>query len=229
MVKTRTTQAAQSATRLSRETREVEDDLLNAAVLQIGDRLRNARRAQKKTLSEVAEKSGMSESSLSRIERGSTALSVTTLLQLCKILNVGLDDLMSDSRPAEPSRVQITRSGDQEHEFAATGYNWLLLGGKEPLNDFKVFHLIFPEDEVMRTLVSHEGQEYCYVLDGVIDFYIGQDVHRLHKGDSIMLDSSLPHRAERKGELAAHMLMVICAAGQDHEPSDWWSLPPVGQ
>ncbi len=204
-----------------------EDDL-SAAVLQIGGRLRDARRSMKLTLAEVAQRSGMSESSLSRIERGNMGLSVTTLLQLCGILGVRLDDLLNAPQGPEPSRVQVTRADSQPHEFAATGYNWLLLGGRDPLNLFKVFHLIFPETEVMRTLVSHEGQEYCHILEGAVDFHVGKDVYALQKGDSIMIDSSLPHRAERRGDGAAHMLMVICAADHDHKPSDWWSMPSLG-
>jgi len=47
--------------------------------------------------------------------------------------------------------------------------------------------------------MAHAGQECALVLDGTMHVVVGDDVYVLEKGDSISLDSSVPHRIENRG------------------------------
>jgi quercetin dioxygenase-like cupin family protein len=91
-----------------------------------------------------------------------------------------------------------------------------------------VFHLVFPHRNRMDAVVSHAGQEHCYVLSGEILFQVGGEEHRLKAGEGIFIDSSLAHRAENIGPGEAHVLMTVAKpveGGGSRELTDWWRLP----
>jgi quercetin dioxygenase-like cupin family protein len=110
-------------------------------------------------------------------------------------------------------------------EVKTTGYRWRHLAGGAPLDRMEAFHLVFPRRERMSTMVSHPGQEHCYVLSGEIFFYVGEEKHRLRAGDGIFIDSQLPHRAENAGKGEAHVLMIVAKAAENPPLIDWWRLP----
>ncbi|WP_158814336.1 helix-turn-helix domain-containing protein [Methylocapsa sp. S129] len=198
-------------------------------LIEIGKRLRAARLKSNLRLAEVAAKTNLSESSLSRIEHGSIAVSVMNLVRLCDVLSITVTDLF-DKKPA-PAKTSVqahTSRGQAFEEVEATGYRWRHLVGGAPLDAFNVFHLILPENEQMKTLVSHPGQEHCYVLQGEVDFYVGEERHRLKAGDGILLDSELPHRAERVGAKTAHILMTVTRPNAERLEPEWWNLTMPG-
>jgi transcriptional regulator with XRE-family HTH domain len=200
-------------------------DKLKHTVRELGQKIREARIKADLRLSDLAKKTGLAESSLSRIERGYTAVSVMNLVQICEVLSIGLEELLDPK--AVPSKTRIAvhkRPADDFEEVESTGYLWKHLVGGARFDVFNVFHLIFPRDEIMKTLVSHAGQEYCYVLSGEILFYVGDERHHLEAGCGILIDSELPHRAERVGDEEAHMLMIVTRPGAEQIAPEWWNL-----
>lgn len=191
----------------------------------IGCRLRAARQGAGLTLAETAARAGVSEGFLSKLERGQTAASIANLIQLTGALGLGLHELFAtDGAPAR-TRLVVHRSGEGKlEEVAATGYSWRHLGGGGPLDRMEVFHLVFPREKGMPTMVSHPGQEHCYVLSGEILFHVGDAQYRLKAGDGIFIDSLQPHRAENAGRTKAHVLVSVAKPGEAPEAPDWWHL-----
>jgi transcriptional regulator with XRE-family HTH domain len=194
---------------------------------ELGERIRAARVRAKLRLIDVASRTGLTESSLSRIERGYTAVSVMNLVQICEVLSIGIDELFqSKVIPAKTTIAVHSRAMDEFEEVEATGYRWRHLVGGAPFDTFNVFHLVMPKEELMKTMVSHPGQEYCYVMEGEILFYVDNECHRLGPGDGILIDSQLPHRAERVSEEAAHILMTVTRPMAEKISPEWWNLSP---
>jgi quercetin dioxygenase-like cupin family protein len=77
----------------------------------------------------------------------------------------------------------------------------------------------------MDLMVSHPGQEYCYVISGRIRFHVGGESFELAPGEGIFLNSELPHRAENIGDDEARMLMVVAKSPLKSEHFDWWRVP----
>jgi quercetin dioxygenase-like cupin family protein len=147
------------------------------------------------------------------------------LLQLTEVVGLGLDELFGGGPTPARTRVAIHRGHAPEfQEVAATGYLWRSLGGGAPLDRLEVFHLVFPVKARMETMVSHPGQEHCYVLSGEVRFFVGEEQHRLKAGDGILIDSQQPHRAENAGRSKAHMLMAVTKTAEMAEAPDWWRL-----
>jgi transcriptional regulator with XRE-family HTH domain len=200
-------------------------DRIAEATLEIGRRLRAARQGAGLTLAETAERAGVSEGFLSKLERGQTAASIANLIQLTEVLGLGLHELFATDNAPACTRVVVHRGGEGILEaVAATGYSWRHLGGGAPLDRMEVFHLVFPREHGMQTMVSHPGQEHCYVLAGEIVFYVGEAQHRLKAGDGIFIDSEQPHRAENVGRVKAHVLMSVAKPAEAQATPDWWHL-----
>ncbi len=200
-------------------------DRIAKATLEIGRRLRSARQGAGLTLAETAAKAGVSEGFLSKLERGQTAASIANLIQLTEALGLGLHELFAaDDAPARTRVVVHRGEAGKLEEVAATGYSWRHLGGGAPLDRMEVFHLVFPREHGVQTMVSHPGQEHCYVLSGEIVFHVGDAQHRLKAGDGIFIDSQLPHRAENAGRTKAHVLMSVAKPTEASETPDWWHL-----
>ncbi len=191
----------------------------------IGLRLRAARTGAGLTLAHVAGRAGVSEGFLSKLERGQAAASIANLIQLAEVLGLGMHELFPNEGAPAMTRVAVHRA-DSGHleEVAATGYRWRHLGGGAPLDRMEVFHLVFPRAKGMEAMVSHPGQEHCYVLAGEVLFQVGDAQYRLKAGDGILIDSQQPHRAENAGRGQAQVLMSVARPADAAGVPDWWHL-----
>ncbi len=200
-------------------------DRVARATQEIGQRLRQARSGAGRTMAEVAAKAGVSEGFLSKLERGQAAASIANLIQLTDVLGLGLHELFAGPNSPARTRVAVHRAEhDKLEEVEATGYRWRPLGGGAPLDRMEVFHLVFPREKGMETMVSHPGQEHCYVLSGEVLFFVGDEQVRLKAGDGIFIDSSQPHRAENAGRSKAEVLMTVTKSAEASDAPDWWQL-----
>ena len=73
------------------------------------------------------------------------------------------------------------------------------------------------------TLVAHPGEEMCFVLEGSVEFQVGDETIALERGDSIHLRSDVPHMAWARGSGSACLLMVTSIENQSAIAVEWWS------
>lgn len=190
----------------------------------LGARIRSMRKDRGIKLNELAEKSGLSSAFLSRLERGQVSSSVANLIQIAKALGVAVAELFHDDSGASRSEAAVHKVEDllADQSLVSTGYQWRLLAGGMPDDDLEIFYLVFPRKNRMATLVSHPGQEYCYVLSGKVRFIVGAKSFELGPGEGILANSAVPHRAENIGRSEAQVLMVVT---KQAEHFDWWKTP----
>jgi quercetin dioxygenase-like cupin family protein len=193
----------------------------------IGARIRRARLANSLTLAATAQRAGLSEAFLSRVERGEAQSSIANLVQISSVLGLGLQDLLAQDAQPDKTSISVYRASDAaaHTELESTGYHWHRVAGGAPRDRMEVFHLVFPRRNRMPVMVSHPGQEHCYVLSGEILFFVGEERHHLRAGDSIFIASDQPHRAENAGENEAHVLMTVAKPENEPAALDWWRLP----
>lgn len=188
----------------------------------IGEKLRAARNGAGLTLGELARRTNLSQSFLSKLERGQASSSIANLIEISDVLGLSLSDVFSGSPRPLRSTVSVHRATElPKDHWAATGYKWRLLGGGAALDKLEVFHLVFPLKEKMKTMISHHGQEHCYVLSGEIVFFVNDARYHLKQGDGIYIDSRIPHRAENFGDTEAHVLMTV-SKNPENNFTDWW-------
>ena len=178
-------------------------------------------------LKDLADGAGLSDAFVSRLERGQVSSSVANLIQIAQTLDVGVSELFAKASDQLRSHVTVHRNDDpgEAQSIPSTGYRWQLFAGGMPNDDLEVFHLLFPRKNRMDLMVSHPGQEYCYVISGQIQFHVGAESFNLGPGEGIFLNSELPHRADNVGEDEARILMVVAKSPLKTEHFDWWRVP----
>lgn len=199
----------------------------------LGSRIRSLRKERGIKLNELAERSDLSSAFLSRLERGRVSTSVANLIRIAQVLEVAVGELFDGSSGVSRSEAATHTVeeplADQSTLSAGTGYRWRLLAGGMPNDDLEVFHLVFPRKNRMGVLVSHQGQEYCYVLSGKVRFFVGTKSFELGPGEGILANSEVPHRAENIGRDEAQVLMVVTKSQPHAEHFDWWKAPAAAR
>jgi transcriptional regulator with XRE-family HTH domain len=172
----------------------------------VAARLRGRREELGMSARALARSVGVSPSLISQIENAKANPSVGTLYAIVTALGMSLDELFADNgsvelgaaRPPAPGRGghHVLRQEDRRTLDLASGVHWERLS---PTSDSEVDFLQVtyqagaescPPDALMR----HSGSEYGLVLRGRLGATVGFEHYELEAGDSIVFDSSLPHR-----------------------------------
>jgi transcriptional regulator with XRE-family HTH domain len=178
-----------------------------AAEVDVGERLRAIRRLRRRTLRDVAERAGVSESFLSQVERGRSSASIASLRRIAGALGVTVADLFEPSGPAEP-RV-LRREDRPSLAFGVLGHKYLLT--PRPLQHLEVFvgELDVGGSTGTEPYVHGDSEELLVVVSGTVQLELDVAVHELTSGDSIDYRSSTPHRVVNVGNDIAEVMWVI--------------------
>ena len=170
---------------------------------QLGPRLRAARQARGWTLEDLAERAGLSASTLSRLESGKRQATLELLLPLTQHLGVRLDDLLPP-RAADP-RV---RRAVERHD----GVTVLpLMHEHAPVQSYKIPMPPRADAPAPRT---HDGFEWFYVLSGRVRLVLDDVEHELEPGEAAEFDTLVPHSISAAGDRPAEIISVFSAAGE---------------
>ncbi|MCF3118957.1 helix-turn-helix domain-containing protein [Streptomyces arenae] len=158
-----------------------DDEVLDA----VGPRLRVLRRDRGITLAYLATATGVSESTLSRLESGQRRPSLELLLPLARIYEVPLDDLVGAPRTGDP-RIHLK-------PIRRFGMTFVPLSRRP--GGVHAFKMIIPArpEPLEPTPQTHEGFEWLYVLSGRLRLVLGERDLTLSSGEAAEFDTSLPH------------------------------------
>ncbi|WP_059007379.1 helix-turn-helix domain-containing protein [Streptomyces specialis] len=163
-----------------------DDDDLTGVLGAVGPRLRALRRERGATLTELSEATGISVSTLSRLESGQRRPTLELLLPLARTHGVPLDELVGAPQTGDP-RVHprpFTRHG--QTYVPLTRY----LGGLQAYKQIlpaRQAQAVRPEQR------THEGYEWLYVLSGRLWLALGDRDIILTSGEAAEFDTRTPH------------------------------------
>ncbi len=178
----------------------------------VGERIQKMREAQELSVEQVARLTGIEAERLRAFERGDAVPSIGAVIQLSRVFGSKMEGLLHGGATVTES-LTICRSGesfsgeqgDTEQSYA---YHSLTRPGTAG-HVMEPFLLTFDPKVPQGAAITHDGQEFVYVVEGAIElFYDGRN-YRLAKGDSAYLDSSRPHTFHGVGEGPARMLAVV--------------------
>ncbi len=162
-----------------------------------GRRLRGARKQFGWTLVQLAERSGVSITTISRAERGQLALGYENFAALGRALQMDMNAMFAGAgeQPSPMSGPVVTRAG-RGVVYRGLSFAYEFLGtnvvGKRMspvVGTVHARHIEGPED-----YARHDGEEFAYVLSGALEVHFaGGEVVKLAKGDSIYFDSRIGH------------------------------------
>jgi transcriptional regulator with XRE-family HTH domain len=161
--------------------------------MNIGWKIKELRNSKNLTLKQLSEDSGLSVGFLSQLERGLTSIAVDSLETVAKILGVNLSFFFNvENRPDRKVIKSYERPVLNMQEGGFIAYS--LCQNLEDKAFVPKLVEVFPhktDEEV--ALYKHSGEEFIYVLEGILTLYIDNNMYDLYPGDSIYLDSSEVH------------------------------------
>ena len=191
---------------------DAKHDQFGANEPSLGPRVRRLRKSRGMTLAEVAAATGMSISTLSKIENDQVSPTFTNLMRLAEGLGTSMCNLVALDRevPKVSARMAVWRHDEikfrstAKYEVGALAVD-LLHKRMTPLFERVRVGNNDPGDGMM----SHGGEEFVYGLSGAIEFHTEhyQSV-RLEPGDSVYLDSTMAHTYTGVGSEESYILTI---------------------
>jgi transcriptional regulator with XRE-family HTH domain len=180
-----------------------ESGAIAAALEQVGPRLRRVRSQRGLTLTEAAERTGISKSSLSRLENGQRRPSLELLLPLAQTYRVPLDELVGAPDVGDP-RIRL-------RPRRLNGRTVLPLTRPGGIQAWKI---VIPRSQAEPSPRTHDGFEWLYVLSGRMRLVLGDQDLVLGVGEAAEFDTRVPHWFGSTGEGPAEVLSIFGRPGE---------------
>jgi transcriptional regulator with XRE-family HTH domain len=163
---------------------------LDAVLTSIAECLREERVRAGLTLEQLALRSGLSTPHLSRLESGDRQPSVAALITLSRALGISVSTLLGEGRGESPLAVY---SAD-EPTHMANGLAVSSCSGFPGSSTLEALRITIDPDRVPPLFARHRGEEWIFVIGGLLRLEYGDDVHLLEPGSSAHFDAERPHR-----------------------------------
>jgi transcriptional regulator with XRE-family HTH domain len=170
---------------------------------EVGPRLRRLRERRGVTLTALAARTGISKSTLSRLESGQRRPSLELLLPLAEAHHLPLDELVGAPRVGDP-RVRMrprTRNGRLVYPLT------------QQSSGMAVWKVVIPPERERR-LRTHAGHEWLYVLSGEMRLILGEHDITMQPGEVAEFDTRLPHWFGPSGDEPVEILSVHGSHGE---------------
>ena len=185
-------------------------------MMSLGSKLRQVRGSASLTLSEVANRSGLSVSYLSQIERSVTNPSIGALNRICEALDVRMGEFFASESDSDSSDrgsehlIGIVRQ-DRRKIFTYPGseirHEMLCPDLQHTLEIFQTYAP--PGADSGDIPLSHEGEEVGIVLVGNMKLHLGDETYFLEEGQTICFNSKVPHSWENADTVELQVIWVI--------------------
>ena len=205
--------------------------------MEIGEKIRAMRLQNRMTLADFSEKSGVSKSLLSMIERGRSVPTITTFQKMAIALGITASSLFSDNgtssstsntdpKPSSmPQADRFTQLVSHGNNSESRGFTIVRKGQRKKIvmpwgasyemlcpdlqHKIEFIYLHYPVGTRVEEFYGHSGEECGVVLEGRFKGVIGGQEVILEPGDSIYYDSSIPHHWENAGEVEVKAIWAI--------------------
>ncbi|WP_433413077.1 helix-turn-helix domain-containing protein [Microtetraspora malaysiensis] len=175
-----------------------------AALAEVGPRLKRLRTERGVTLAALSEATGISKSTLSRLEAGERRPSLELLLPISQAHQVPLDELVGAPEVGDP-RVRLTPKHVND--------NVILPLTRQP-GPLQAFKMVLPATRATPEPCTHEGYEWMYVLSGRLRLILADHDLVLDPGEVAEFDTRLPHWFGSTGQGPVEILSLLGRQGE---------------
>ena len=182
------------------------DEDLNITLDAVGPRLRALRRQRDTTLADLSANTGISVSTLSRLESGSRRPTLELLLPMARAHGVTLDELV-DAPPTGDPRI---------HLRPVQRFGMTMLPLTRRAGGIQAYKLVIPARSRRKQpeLKTHDGYEWVYVLNGRLRVVLGEHDLVLQPGEAAEFDTRVPHWFGAAGTEAVEFLSLFGPQGE---------------
>jgi len=176
----------------------------------IGSRVRFLRSRDGLSLDELATRSGLTKSYVSKIERGLSVPSISTAMKLAESFGMTVGQLLGEKQYDDA--VCVVRKGQRRKFMRAgsgSGYNYEMIAAGKRFKTMEPFIMYPPAEFQGSRMFQHPGQELIFVLSGTLEVEFADKRFLLNKDDSVYFDAHVPHRSRSVSVAPAQALVVV--------------------
>lgn len=161
----------------------------------IGSIIKTLRKKKNLTLKQLSDQSGLSVGFLSQLERGISSIAIDSLSKIADILEVSLSTFFQDMNAVNVDPV--VHSFDMMCTQVSPQIIQYILSNDVTAFDTlpRIFQLmpLANADMSKMEMYCHSGEEFIYILEGVVTVFVDDNQYSLYPGDSIQIHSNQPH------------------------------------
>jgi transcriptional regulator with XRE-family HTH domain len=182
----------------------------------VGKRIKSLRESKSIAVEQMAERTGLDVEQIARIEDDKDLPSLAPLIKIARVLGVRLGTFLDDEDALGPvvSRKTNYKEGlsfSTNQTASHTHMDYYPLASDKSGRHIEPFIIqVAPREENANfQLSSHEGEEFIYCLEGLLEITYGNDTYLLEDGDSIYYDSIVAHHVHAADLQGARILAVV--------------------
>ena len=176
--------------------------------LHIGERIKLLRVSQNRTVQEIAEACDLSKSMISKIENNKAVPSVAALVKIAKSLGTTISCLLEQG--GFLSAIRVTKKEALENLTPTNkGYSIHPYAVGYPAKKMQPFLFVAKKSEVIPHELSHEGEEFIYVIKGQMKVQLGETAYLLNVGDSLYFNSIQKHGIVPVSEVVTYLDIFV--------------------
>jgi transcriptional regulator with XRE-family HTH domain len=182
----------------------------------LGEKIKAIRETKQISVEELVDRTGLAAEQIESIEANVVIPSLAPLIKIARALGVRLGTFLDDqdevgaviTRKQDDSQKTISFSNNAMN--ARTHMHYQSLSKSKADRHMEPFIIdIEPTDETNYEVSSHEGEEFIFVMEGVVEVAYGKRTHVIEAGDSIYYDSIVPHHVHGFQGQQAKILAVV--------------------
>ena len=181
----------------------------------VGEKIKSLRESRSISMEELAQRSGLALEQIERIEGNIDLPSLAPLIKIARVLGVRLGTFLDDQDETGPAICRKAEAGDSI-SFSNNAIQsrkhmeYHSLAKAKSDRHMEPFIIdVDATDDIDFVLSSHEGEEFIFVMEGVMEVCYGKNTYLLEAGDSIYYDSIVPHQVHAFQWQRAKILAVI--------------------
>jgi len=177
---------------------------INTVLAEVGPRLNRVRTHQKMTLTQLAAATGISKSTLSRLETGQRKPSLELLLPIAQAFQVPLEELVGAPQVGDP-RIRLKPRSRRGR---------IVVPLTSQTNGRHAWKVLIPPEPGEPEMRTHEGYEWLYVLSGTLRLILGGRDITLKAGEVAEFDTRIPHWFGPADDQPAEILSLLSGHGE---------------
>ncbi len=169
------------------------------------ERIKALRLRQNFTLKDISDRTGLSLSFISQVERGSSSLSVTSLNKIAEALNVPITYFFEQANRS--THYYIQKEDREKYDMRGRAVQYERLAGSFTQRKLEPLYITLPPHFEEQTY-THEGEEWYYVLNGEVTFTIEETTYKVKEGEVMHFPSRIRHTWKNETAQPAQLLCV---------------------
>ncbi len=181
-------------------------------LIELATRIKAARKEKGMTLDALSTRSGVAKGIISKVENFRVTPSLPSIVKIAGALNIPLEKLFEGIGVENDNSSCIVKKSERkevERDSECSSIRYFDMAPSRSWRKMDPFELSVPAGGGRTEPMHHEGEEFLTVLEGNIDFQLGEEKHHLEQGDSAYFNAEIPHCVQNSGKSDARLLCVF--------------------